>query len=167
MPEARFAAPAAARPNPAPDPANPTIYYREALVTLMRAHDTYGAWAKKSDDEILQGFVVTKEERRAIPIIGDPDEKVLWRLEIFYTAVAYALNRVTRLDATPIMKISGEGFGRVLITAGRLVVVSRTLRDVHRFGFESTDALAAAGDALVANGIDVINRFPDVAKAGD
>lgn len=137
---------------------------RASLVTLMRAHDTYGAWARKSDDEILRSFVLTKEKRRSIPIIGDPDEKVLWRLEIFYTAVAFAINRLTRLDAAPIMKISGEGFGRVLITAGRLVVLSRTLRDVHRFGFESTDVLASAGDALVTECIDVIKCFPEVAR---
>lgn len=152
-----------ARPDPAPYPPDQETF-RESLVTLMRAHDTYGAWAKKSDDEILRTFVLTKEKRRSIPIIGDPDEKVLWRLEIFYTAVAFAINRLTRLDAAPIMKISGEGFGRVLITAGRLVALSRTLRDVHRFGFESTDALASAGEALVAECIDVINCFPEVAR---
>lgn len=153
-------------PTPVADPDNPELY-RGSLVTLMRAHDTYGVWAKKSDNEILQSFVLTKEMRRSIPIIGDPDEKVLWRIEIFYTAVAYALNRLTGLDAAPIMKISGEGFGRVLIVAGRLVVVSRTLRDVHRFGFESTDALAVAGEALVAEAVTVINRFPEVAHADD
>jgi len=141
--------------------------YRNSLIALMRAHDTYGVWSKKSDDEVLESFVLTKEKRRSIPIIGDPDEKVLWRLEIFYTAVAYAINRESRLDATPIMKISGEGFGRVLITAGRLVVLNRTLRDVHRFGFESVDALAAAGQALVADGVGIINRFSDVAHCDD
>ena len=141
--------------------------YRDSLIALMRAHDTYGVWSKKSDDEVLESFVLTKEKRRSIPIIGDPDEKVLWRLEIFYTAVAYAINRESRLDATPIMKISGEGFGRVLITAGRLVVLNRTLRDVHRFGFESIDALAAAGQALVADGVDIINRFSEVAHCDD
>jgi len=152
--------------NPASNPPNQEIY-RESLITLLRAHDTYGVWSKKSDDEILQSFVLTKEKRRSIPIIGDPDEKVLWRLEIFHTAVAFAINRLTQLDASPIMKISGEGFGRILITAGRLVVLRRTLRDVHRFGFDSTEALVEAGEALVAEGINVINCFPEVANTGD
>jgi probable nitrogen fixation protein len=141
--------------------------YRESLVKLMRAHDSYGAWEKKSDEEILKGFVLTKEQRRAIPVIGEPDWKVLWRLEVFYTAVSYAITRRTGLDTTPIIKISGEGFGRVMLTVGRLVVLSRSLRDVHRFGFESTDALAAAGEAMVAEGIDVIERFPAVAYETD
>ena len=137
--------------------------YRKSLVTLMRAHDTYGAWEKKSDEEILQGFVLTKEQRRSIPIIGEPDSKVLWRLEVFYTAVSFAVTRRTGLDATPIVKLSGEGFGRVVIIVGRLVVLSRALRDVHRFGFDSTDALTLAGEALVTESIDTIGRFPSVA----
>lgn len=138
--------------------------YRESLVKLMRAHDSFGAWEKKSDEEILQGFVLTKEQRRAIPVIGEPDSKVLWRLEVFYTAVSYAITRRTGLDTTPIIKISGEGFGRVMITVGRLVVLSRSLRDVHRFGFDSTDALASAGESMVAESIDAIERFPAVAS---
>lgn len=141
--------------------------YGESLVKLMRAHDSYGAWEKKSDEEILQGFVLTKEQRRAIPVIGEPDSKVLWRLEVFYTAVSYAITRRTGLDTTPIIKISGEGFGRVMLTVGRLVVLSRSLRDVHRFGFDSTDALVSAGEAMVADGIDMIERFPAVARDTD
>jgi len=141
--------------------------YRESLVKLMRAHDSYGAWEKKSDEEILKGFVLTKEQRRAIPVIGEPDSKVLWRLEVFYTAVSYAITRRTGLDTTPIIKISGEGFGRVMLTVGRLVVLSRSVRDVHRFGFDSTDALASAGEAMVVEGIDVIERFPAVASETD
>ena len=137
--------------------------YRESLVKLIRAHDTYGVWEKKSDEEILQGFVLTKEQRRLIPVIGNPDPKVVWRLEIFYTAVSYAITRRTGLDATPVVKLSEEGFGRVVITVGRLVVLSRALRDVHRFGFESQDSLTAAGEALIAEGVGAIGRFPATA----
>ena len=36
------------------------------------------------------------------------------------------------------MKMSHEGFGRMILTAGRLIVVNKHLRDVHRFGFESS-----------------------------
>jgi|APTNR8051073442_1049403.scaffolds.fasta_scaffold04781_6 probable nitrogen fixation protein len=146
------------------DPDTASIY-RTSLVTLMRAHDTYGVWEKKSDEEILQGFVLTKEQRRAIPIIGEPDAKVLWRLEVFYTAVSYAVTRRSGLDATPIIKLSGEGFGRVVITVGRLVVLSRAVRDVHRFGFDSTNALTLAGGTMVAESLDAIERFPAVASA--
>lgn len=138
--------------------------YQDSLVKLMRAHDNYGVWEKKSDQDILQRFVLTKEQRRAIPVIGEPDPKVVWRLEVFYTAVSFTITRRTQLDATPIIKLSDEGFGRVIITVGRLVALSRTLRDVHRFGFESTAALAEAGEALVRESIENIERFPEVAR---
>ena len=45
----------------------------KTLVSLIRAEDTYGAWEGKSDDILLRPFILTKEERRLIPIIGDPD----------------------------------------------------------------------------------------------
>jgi probable nitrogen fixation protein len=141
--------------------------YRTSLVRLIRAHDGYGAWEKKSDDEILRSFVLTKEQRRTIPVVGDPNPKVLWRLEVFYTAVGYAVTTHTGLDAMPILKVSGEGFGRVIVVVGRLVVLSRILRDVHRFGFESTDALVAAGEAMVAESLAAIARFSSVAADAD
>ena len=161
MPESALAA-AGTGPDVAVDP-----IYRESLVKLVRAHDNYGVWEKKSDEEVLRTFVVTKEQRRSIPVIGEPDSKVLWRVEIFYTAVSFAITRRTDLDAAPILKISGEGFGRVMISVGRLVVLSRTLRDVHRFGFESTEALVNAGEALVGESLAVIGRFPEVARDED
>lgn len=138
--------------------------FRESLIKLMRAHDSYGVWERMPDEEILKGFVLSREQRRAIPVIGEPDPKVLWRIEIFYTAVSFAITRRTGLDATPIIKISGEGFGRVVIIVGRLVVLSRALRDVHRFGFDTEDSLVQAGEAMFDEALAAIDRFPAVAR---
>ncbi len=146
------------------DPAVMTTPFMQCLVRLMRAQDTYDAWEGRSDASILNDFIVTKEQRREIPIIGDPDPDVLWRLEIFYSAVGLAIERETGLIAAPMMKMSHEGFGRVLLTAGRLVVVTKTLRDVHRFGFEDLAKLAEAGNKPVREAAEMIARFPDVAK---
>ena len=63
------------------------------------------------------------------------------------------------------MKMSHEGFGRVLLTMGKLVVLSKHLRDVHRFGFETLEKLAAEGDKHVAAALEAINTYPEVAKA--
>ena len=64
------------------------------------------------------------------------------------------------------MKMHHEGFGRLVLIAGRLVVVNKQLRDVHRFGFESLERLAEEGDKFVAQGIDMIETYPDVARYG-
>ncbi|MBR7518855.1 DUF269 domain-containing protein, partial [Mycobacterium tuberculosis] len=52
---------------------------------------------------------------------------------------------------------------RVLLTAGRLAVVQKSLRDVHRFGFEDFAALAAAGQKLVDEAAALIAAHPQVA----
>ncbi|TIO30534.1 NifX-associated nitrogen fixation protein [Mesorhizobium sp.] len=137
----------------------------KCLVRLIRAQDSYGSWERKADAELLGDFIITKEQRRAIPIIGDPDPDVLWRLDKYYAAIGLAIEERCGLMASPMIQVSHEGFGRVLFTTGRLVVSSKTLRDVHRFGFETLLKLATAGTKLVDDGIAVIEAFPHVALA--
>lgn len=135
----------------------------KTLARLVRSADSYGVWERKTDGEVLADFIVSREERRSRPIIDDPDPDIIDRVEAFYGAVSLAVEQVTGRVASPILKLNHEGFGRVLLTAGRLVVISRTLRDVHRFGFEDFAALAAAGGKLVDEATAMIGRFPEVA----
>ena len=72
--------------------------------------------SRKPDAEILADFIVTKEQRRQIPIIGDPDPDMLGRVEKFYIAVGLDIERATGRMASPMMKMSHEGFGRVVLT---------------------------------------------------
>jgi probable nitrogen fixation protein len=67
---------------------------------------------------------------------------------------------------TPMMKMSHEGFGRLVLLAGRLVAVNKQLRDVHRFGFETMEKLAEEGEKQVAAGVAMVNQFSDAAKYG-
>jgi probable nitrogen fixation protein len=134
------------------------------LIKQWRAQDMHGAWEGKSDIELLEPYILDKEKRRQMPIMGDPDPETLWRLELFYNAVGLAIERATGIMVSPIMKMHHEGFGRMVLTAGRLVVVNKHLRDVHRFGFPSFAALATEGEKLVGAGVEMINKFPEVAK---
>jgi len=144
-------------------PAGLTAPFVRTLVRVVRAEDTFGVWERKSDAAILADFIVTKEQRRQIPIIGDPDPDVLGRVEKFYIAVGLDIERATGRMASPMMKMSHEGFGRVILSVGRLVVISKSLRDVHRFGFESFDKLAEAGERLVDEARKWIDAYPAVA----
>lgn len=137
----------------------------KTLVRLIRAQDSYGAWDGKPDIALLQDFIITKEQRRQMPIMADPDPDCLARLDTFYNAVSLSIERETGMVASPMMKMSHEGFGRVLLTMGKLVVLSKHLRDVHRFGFETLEKLAAEGDKQVAAALATINTYPEVAKA--
>ena len=67
--------------------------------------------------------------------------------------------------ASPTINLHHEGFGRLLITVGRLVAFSKTLRDVHRFGFDSLAKLAEEGEKAVEKAMAGIAEFPEVARA--
>lgn len=138
----------------------------QQLIKQMRAQDTHGTWENKSDFQLLKPFIHTAEERRAIPIMGDPDPETLWHLEIFYNAIAVAIERETGQMVSPMMKMSHEGFGRMVLIAGRLVVVNKQLRDVHRFGFPSLAKLAEAGGKFLSEAVTMIRTYPEVAQYG-
>jgi len=138
----------------------------QELVKQWRAQDSHGAWEGKDDATLLAPYIITKEQRREMPIIGDPDPETLWRMELFYNAVGLAIERLTGSVATPMMKMSHEGFGRLVLTAGRLVVVNKYLRDVHRFGFETMDKLADEGAKTVAAAVEMIQTYPAVVNYG-
>ncbi len=140
-----------------------SVFLKE-LIKQWRAQDAHGAWDKKTDLELLAPYVITKEQRREMPIIGDPDPETIWRLELFYNAVGLSVERATGIMVSPMMKMHHEGFGKMVLTAGRLVVINKHLRDVHRFGFESFEKLVAEGEKLVAAAVDMIENFPEVAK---
>ena len=144
-------------------PVSNSVFLQE-LIKQWRAQDAHGAWDKKSDLDLIAPYIITKEQRREIPIMGDPDPETLWRLELFYNAVGLSIERATGIMVSPIMKMSHEGFGRMVLTGGRLVVINKHMRDVHRFGFDSLETLVAEGEKLVKAGVEMIEKFPEAAK---
>ncbi len=138
--------------------------FTDDLIRLLRANDTFGAWERKSDEEILAPFILTKAQRREIPIIDDPDPDTLWRLELFYAAIGLGIEKRTGLIAVPMMKMSHEGFGRIILFTGRLIVLNKNLRDVHRFGFDSLEKLEEEAMKKIDEAVAMIERFPEVAR---
>ncbi len=136
-----------------------------ALLRLMRSHDHSGVWDDEPDEVLLAPFIVTKAQKREMPLIGDPDPDVLWRVELFYAAVAWEIERRSGRAVAPLLKIHHEGWGRVVLIAGRLVAVNAHVRELHRWGFESLEQLAEKAETLVAEGLAVIAQFPAIAEA--
>ncbi|BAF87033.1 MULTISPECIES: NifX-associated nitrogen fixation protein [Azorhizobium] len=134
------------------------------LIKVWRAQDSHGAWDSKGDLDLLEPYILDKEKRRALPIVGDPDPETLWRLELYYNAICLSIEKATGVMITPMMKMSHEGFGRMVLIGGRLIVVNKQLRDVHRFGFDSLAKLAEEGAKQVQAGIDMITKFEAVAR---
>lgn len=158
------AAPSPATEMPEADAGALASPFVRALVRQLRAHDVTGAWERKSDAELLAPYVVSREQRRALPVIADPDSRQLWRIEQYWAAAGLAVEQESGIIATPMVKLTHEGFGRAVLIAGRLVAASRILRDVHRFGFESLSKLAADGEKLVGEAVQAMGKFPDAAR---
>lgn len=138
--------------------------FLKQLIKVWRAQDSHGAWESKTDAQVLADYIVTKEQRKLIPIIADPDPEVIWRLELFYNAIGLAIEHASRVMISPMLKMSHEGFGRMVLIGGRLIVVNKQLRDIHRFGFESFAKLAEEGEKQVKSGLEMIEKFPEAAK---
>jgi probable nitrogen fixation protein len=133
------------------------------MVRQMRAIDSYGTYDDWSVSKILDPFVMTKERKREIPVIGDPDEVTLSRVKAFYNAIASMIEKECGLMAVPMINLSHEGFGRAIITVGKLVVMDRTLRDVHRFGFPSLSKMKDEADKLLSVALEIIGKHSEVA----
>lgn len=147
----------------ADDPVLETVFATE-MVRQMRAIDTYGTYDEWPVEKILAPFVLTKEMRREIPVIGDPDEITLSRVKAFYNAIAAMIEKECGQMAVPMINLTHEGFGRAIITVGKLVVMDRTLRDVHRFGFLSMSKMKDEADKLLSVALEIIGKYSEVAK---
>ncbi len=144
------------------DPLLQTDFIKE-MVKQMRALDSYGTYDGWPTERILAPYVLTKEQRREIPVIGDPDDVTLSRVKAFYNAIAAMVEKECGLMAVPMINITHEGFGRALITVGKLVVMDRTVRDVHRFGFDSLSKMKDEADKILSVALEIVGKYSEVA----
>ncbi|MBF0415516.1 MAG: NifX-associated nitrogen fixation protein [Magnetococcales bacterium] len=146
----------------APDSIYDSAFVRE-LVKQLRALDTYGVQDKSTPEQLIQPFLLTRESRKGIPVVGDISPATLSRLSAFYNAVAMMIEAECSLIARPFLNVNHEGFGTVLIIVGKLVVVDKTVRDMHRFGFPDINTLKTESDKLLNVALGRIGKFPEVA----
>jgi probable nitrogen fixation protein len=137
--------------------------FLQELVLQFREQTANAAWDGRSDWELLAPLIVPKDKPGQHPS-DEPDPDVYLWIELFYNAVARAIEGRSGVACTLMMKMHHEGFGRLVLLAGRLVVLNRILRDVRRFGYESVEKLNEAGERLVMSAIEMIDRFPEAAQ---
>lgn len=134
------------------------------MVVQLRAIDSYGTYDDWSDEKVIAPLILTKERKREIPVVGDPDEITIARLKAYYNALATSIEKQTGLMAVPMVNLSHEGFGRAIVVTGKLIVLDKTLRDVHRFGFPSLEKLAEEADKLVDKAVQLVTSYKAVAE---
>ncbi len=136
----------------------------QEIVRQLRAADPYGTYRSWSDELLLKPFVVSKAQKRQISLEGEVDPGVRSRILIYYRAIAALIEKETGLLAQVVLDLNGEGFGWVLVFSGRLLLVVNTLRDAHRFGFDSLDQLVEKATALIDKGIQLARTYPEVGR---
>lgn len=135
------------------------------MLRQLRALDTYDSYEGWPEEKIIDPLVMTKERKREIPIVGDPDETTLARVKAYYNAIASLIENKTGIMAVPVINITHEGFGRAFVLVGKLIVVDKILRDVHRFGFASLEEMASKTEQVVDKANALIEKFREVAEA--
>jgi probable nitrogen fixation protein len=138
--------------------------FMKEMAKQMRAIDAYDTYDGWSDAKVLDPFIMTKERKREIPVIGDPDEIVMSRVKAYYNALATLIEKECGQMAVPMVNLSHEGFGRAIITVGKLIVADKVLRDVHRFGFKSLSKMKDEADKVLSVAMNIIGQYPEVAK---
>lgn len=133
------------------------------ITKQMRAVDSYGVWEGYTTEQLLEPLVLTPERKKEIPVIGDPDEETMARVKAFYNAIANLIEKECGLMAVTMLNLSHEGFGRVVITVGKLVVVDKTLRDIHRFGYASLSKMKDEADKLLSVALNLVGEHAKVA----
>jgi len=141
------------------DDANLSSDIVKDYIKQLRAIDTYDTYAGWPEAKIIDPVVLTKERKKNIPVVGDPDEITIARLKAYYNSLATLIEKKSGLMAAPIVHLSHEGFGRALIMVGKLIVVDKILRDTHRFGFSSLDDLRDKSDKIIEKALGLIEKY--------
>jgi probable nitrogen fixation protein len=139
--------------------------FLQELVRQVRAQDHYGVYRSWKDELVLANYVISKEKKRQISVDGDVDPATQLRILCFYRAIAACIEKETGKLCQVVIDLSHEGFGWSLVWTGKLMVVSRTLRDAQRFGFDSLEKLAVQAEKLIDSGVQTIQKFPETANA--
>jgi len=134
------------------------------MVKQLRALDTYDTYEGWPEEKIIDPLVMTKERKREIPIIGDPDETTLARVKAYYNSIASLIEKKSGLMAVPVINITHEGFGRAFILVGKLIIVDKVLRDIHRFGFPSLEDMAEKTEKVIDKALALVDQYREVAE---
>lgn len=141
---------------------------------LLQMIDSLGSWGPlrglTPQQKAGRRFLLRPDARigfaddLAVNCFGLPDVAT-WHahLGLFFRAVALTIERRRRIPVCSLIDVNGEGFGRGIVYAGRLVLVVKSLRGGQP-SFSTLEQAAATGEAWVKNGLEWLDRYPEMAK---
>lgn len=135
----------------------------QTLVGQVRALDQFGTWVNKSDEDLLQEkYIRTKEDLKNIPIIADIDEMQIKDIRLIFQAVALAFEKITGVMCSVVMEMSHEGFGRVVVFAGKIVLSEKFFKDAHRYSFRTYEDLEKEGEKFLINAQETYDKYKNI-----
>lgn len=134
------------------------------LITQIRAEDAFGAFDAVSEERLLSPFLVSGAAPGEVPLMCVTDPAAVQRLRVLYRTIAAEVERETGIATDYCLDVDAEGFGRVLVFAGRLVIAGEVFRDVNAFGFRRAEQLATYGVALVSSAVRAAGEYPEVTR---
>lgn len=137
----------------------------KSLVLQVRINDAFGTFERWSDELLLKPFIVSREQKRGISLEGPVDPITKGRILAFFRSIAYRVEASTGLMARVVLDLNDEGFGTLLVVAGKLVLVNRSLRDAHRFGFATLEDLISESDRLTIQALELAERYGEVGRS--
>lgn len=137
--------------------------FKQTLIGQIRALDQFGTWTNKTDEDLLkEKYVRSKEDLKNIPIIADIDEMQIKDIRLVFQAVALAFEKMTGVMCSVVMEMSHEGFGRVVVFAGKIVLCEKFFKDAHRFSFRTYDDLMTEGEKYLIKAEETYNKYKNV-----
>ncbi|MNI76631.1 hypothetical protein D3C73_1328750 [compost metagenome] len=113
--------------------------------SLSRILDAYDYFEKGSglntEEKITRLALFTPEEKSALGVDCRPSPRLRQQVENVFRALALTLEIETNSLVQSMVDMNSEGFGRAIVSSGRLILVSTTLRAGLRFPFTSLTKL--------------------------
>lgn len=140
--------------------------FLDNLVQIIDSYDSLGAYRKfTKEQKLARAFLSTKEEKEKLLSCGQIDPKYKGQVTVFFQAAALTVEKATGKMVSSIIEINEEGFGRGILYAGRLILVSKGLRGTQQFAFTDIEKAVKEGEKTVASAIEWIQRYPDIVEA--
>lgn len=133
--------------------------FTKALVAQLRAIDTYNHWGRMSDEELIDKKYIKKKGSGATANCHIKDEQALFNIKMFFQTIATEFERETGELSNVMMEFSDEGFGRVVVIAGKIVIVDKSIRDANSYGFKTVEKLEIEGAKMYQKALDIYNKY--------
>lgn len=141
--------------------------FNQSLCGLIDAYDAFGRGAGLHPAEKIERMLLfSPEEKRASGQDCAPSPKLRRQVEQVFQAMAVTLEAETRCLVQSMVEMNAEGFGRAIVSSGRLILVSTTLRAGLRFPFASGAKLERFALTCLKEALGWLTRHRDLASSG-